>query len=131
MKTVFVNGTFDVLHPGHMALLNYAKSLGYWLVVGIDSDQRVKQLKGHNRPINNEVFRKTMLENVRPVDQVIIFNSDAELVNLIAQYDIMVKGSDYQGKPIVGQDVCPELVFFKRVNDFSTTQIIKDIVDRR
>ena len=131
MKTVFVNGTFDVIHPGHLALLNFARLQGDRLLVGIDSDRRVKELKGPARPINNQNERKLLLECLRCVDQVEIFDSDQELIDLIAKSSIMVKGSDYCGQPIVGADVCPEIVFFERNNDYSTTKKIQSIINRR
>ena len=74
MKKIFVNGTFDILHSGHLALLNYAKTLGSSLTVAIDSDKRVKQLKGTNRPINNQIDRANMLINLKAVDNVYIFD---------------------------------------------------------
>ena len=130
MKTVFVNGTFDVLHPGHLALLNFARLQGDRLLVGIDSDRRVQELKGPARPINNQNERKLLLECLRCVDQVEIFDSDQDLIDLIAKSSIMVKGSDYRGQPIVGTDVCPEIVFFERNNDYSSTRKIQDIINR-
>ena len=108
MTRVFVNGTFDILHVGHLELLRYAKSLGDRLLVGIDSDDRVRSLKGHNRPINREYERFMMLSHLKPVDAVIVFDTDEELIDLIKDCDIMVKGSDYQGKPIIGEDVCKQ-----------------------
>jgi cytidyltransferase-like protein len=69
MRKVFVNGTFDIIHLGHLALFNYAKSLGDFLLVAIDSDKRVKQLKGNDRPINNQIERKTLLENLKAIDE--------------------------------------------------------------
>jgi D-beta-D-heptose 7-phosphate kinase/D-beta-D-heptose 1-phosphate adenosyltransferase len=131
MKKILVNGTFDVVHPGHLALLNYAKSLGDFLVVAIDSDRRVRELKGPHRPINNEFERRTLLENLRAVDEVQTFDSDAELVDIVAECAIMVKGSDYRGKPIVGQEVCPSIVFFERIDEYSSTAKIQYIADRR
>ena len=74
MSLIFVNGTFDILHPGHIELLNYAKSLGNHLMIGIDSDERVTQLKGPERPINNQRYRAFMLKNLKAVDEVVIFN---------------------------------------------------------
>lgn len=131
MRRVFVNGTFDILHPGHIALLNYAASLGDYLTVAIDCDDRVKQLKGSTRPINNQNERQYILQNLKAVDRVVIFHNDHELVELISQCDVMVKGSDYKGKRIVGESVCPEIVFFEIDNDFSTTKKIQSIIDRR
>lgn len=130
MKKIFVNGTFDLLHEGHIALINYAKSLGDELNVAIDSDERVKRLKGEDRPINDQKERSTLLINLKSVDNVYIFDTDDELEYLVSLHDVMVKGSDYKDKPIVGQDFCKELVFFDRIDGFSTTQKIQDITDR-
>jgi rfaE bifunctional protein nucleotidyltransferase chain/domain len=130
MKKVFVNGTFDLLHEGHIALINYAKSLGDEVNVAIDSDDRVKRLKGESRPINNQTERSTLLINLKAVDNVYIFDTDEELEYLVSLHDVMVKGSDYKDKPIIGQDVCKELVFFDRIDGYSTTQKIQDIADR-
>jgi D-beta-D-heptose 7-phosphate kinase/D-beta-D-heptose 1-phosphate adenosyltransferase len=128
MKIV-VNGTFDVIHPGHLALLNYAKSLGDFLIVAIDSDSRVSELKGPQRPINPQHERKLLLENLRAVDQVVIFNSSSELVDIIQQCAIMVKGSDYRGKSIIGEANC-QVIYFDRINEYSSTKKIQDIINR-
>ena len=130
MKKVFVNGTFDILHVGHIALLDYAKSLGDQLVVGIDSDDRVRLLKGSNRPINSQLERGTLLSALKSVDEVFVFDTDDELRSLIQACDIMVKGSDYRDKPIVGQEICKQIVFFERLNGYSTTNKIQDIANR-
>lgn len=130
MKKIFVNGTFDIIHLGHLALFNYAKSLGDFLLVAIDSDIRVKQLKGENRPINNQLERKVLLENLKAIDQVEIFDTDQELIDIISKCDLMVKGSDYIGKPIIGEQVCKQIVFFDRINEYSTTKKIQSIIDR-
>jgi D-beta-D-heptose 7-phosphate kinase/D-beta-D-heptose 1-phosphate adenosyltransferase len=130
MKKVFVNGTFDIIHRGHIALLDYAKSLGDQLVVGIDSDNRVRLLKGSDRPINSQVERGTILSALKSVDEVFVFDTDDELRSLIQACDIMVKGSDYRDKPIVGQEICKQIVFFERLNGYSTTNKIQDIVNR-
>jgi len=131
MKTIFVNGTFDILHPGHVQLLNYARSLGDSLIVAIDSDQRVRELKGDNRPINPEDDRKLMLESLRSVDSVWIFNSDQELEDICRLYNpVMVKGSDYRSRHIIGQQYCKEIVFYDRIEPYSTTRAIQDISSR-
>jgi D-beta-D-heptose 7-phosphate kinase/D-beta-D-heptose 1-phosphate adenosyltransferase len=130
MKKVFVNGTFDILHLGHVALLDYAKSLGDQLVVAIDSDARVKLLKGSDRPINSQLERGTLLAALKSVDEVFVFDTDDELRSLIQACDIMVKGSDYRDKPIVGQEICKQIVFFERLNGYSTTNKIQDIANR-
>jgi D-beta-D-heptose 7-phosphate kinase/D-beta-D-heptose 1-phosphate adenosyltransferase len=131
MKTIFVNGTFDILHPGHVQLLNYARSLGDSLIVAIDSDRRVRELKGNDRPINSEDNRKFMLENLRSVDAVQFFDSDQELEDICRLYNpIMVKGSDYRGRTIIGQQYCKEIVFYDRIEPYSTTRAIQDISSR-
>jgi rfaE bifunctional protein nucleotidyltransferase chain/domain len=130
MKQIIVNGTFDIVHSGHLALLNYARSLGDYLIVAIDSDRRVKELKGVDRPVNTQAERQELLSNLRSVDEVRIFDSDQELVNIIAECDIMVKGSDYRGRPIVGQHVISDIVFFERIHGFSTTEKIQHIANR-
>tara|TARA_B100001094_G_C17950493_1_gene680291 strand:- start:259 stop:675 length:417 start_codon:yes stop_codon:yes gene_type:complete len=131
-KTVFVNGTFDVLHRGHLDLLNYAKSLGEYVVVGIDSDERVRKMKGRTRPINNLMDRAHMLANLKAVDEVRFFGSDRELENLVKEVepDIMVVGSDWKGKSVIGSYWAADLHFFDRVGDYATTKTIKNIIDR-
>jgi len=129
MKRVFVNGTFDVLHLGHLAMLNYAKTLGGHLVVAIDSDERVKRLKGPTRPINSVNERKVMLENLKAVDQVEIFDTDEDLINIIKTCDIMVKGGDYKTLPIIGKEYVT-VVLFERIDEYSSTKKIQHIIDR-
>lgn len=127
---VIVNGTFDILHVGHLKLLEYAKSLGDHLTVAIDTDRRIKTKKGQSRPINNEYERKTMLEHLKSVDKVIIFDSDEELIELVKNSDIMVKGSDYKGKSVIGETYCKKVIYYDRIEGYSTTQKIQSIVDR-
>jgi rfaE bifunctional protein nucleotidyltransferase chain/domain len=129
MKKVVVNGTFDVIHPGHLALLNYAKSLGDFLIVAIDSDSRVSELKGPQRPINSQHERKLLLENLRAVDEVRIFETSEQLVDIIKQCAIMVKGSDYKGKSVLGEAHC-QVIYFERINEYSSTAKIQHIVNR-
>jgi rfaE bifunctional protein nucleotidyltransferase chain/domain len=130
---VFVNGTFDVLHLGHIALLNHAKSLGNTLFVGIDSDRRVGEKKGPSRPINTVYERQQMLLNLKAVDEVMIFDSDQELGMLVKQIrpGIMVVGSDWEGIPIIGSEFAKQLVYYSRINGYSSTQKIQDIINRR
>ena len=133
MTTVIVNGTFDILHPGHVAMLNTARSLGNYLIVCIDTDRRVQELKGVNRPINNQLDRKVLLQNLKSVDIVEFFDSEEELIKLIKLYkpNVMVKGSDYKGKRIVGEDLIPKVFFYDRIDNYSTTKTIQHIADRR
>ncbi len=127
MKKVWINGCFDVLHRGHLELFKYAKTKGDYLVVGIDSDVRVRKLKGNTRPINNEEDRKMFLECIDFVDQVVIFNSDEDLVLKIKLYnpDYMVIGSDYIDKRVIGSEYVKDLVFFDRIEGYSTTKILE------
>jgi D-beta-D-heptose 7-phosphate kinase/D-beta-D-heptose 1-phosphate adenosyltransferase len=132
MKKVFVNGTFDVLHRGHLELFNYAKSCGDFLYVAIDSDSRVKEKKGSNRPINNQVDRKFFLENLKTIDRVLLFSTDEELTNLvkIINPDIMIVGSDWKGKKVIGSEYAKKLIFFDRVGNYATTRILEHIINR-
>jgi D-beta-D-heptose 7-phosphate kinase/D-beta-D-heptose 1-phosphate adenosyltransferase len=132
MTTVIVNGTFDLLHPGHVAMLNTARSLGDYLIVCIDTDRRVKELKGDSRPINGQNVRKIMLSNLKAVDIVEFFDSQEDLINLIKLYkpDIMVKGSDWKGKSIVAQQYVKEIYWYDRIDEYSTTRTIQDIINR-
>ena len=131
-KSVFVNGTFDVLHLGHLALLNYAKSLGDKLFVAIDSDERVRQLKGSTRPIYDVYQRKVMLLNIKAVDEVEIFSNDEELEMWIKQINpsIMVVGSDWRNKTVIGSQYAKRLEFFERIDEYSSTKTIQDIINR-
>jgi D-beta-D-heptose 7-phosphate kinase/D-beta-D-heptose 1-phosphate adenosyltransferase len=130
MTQVVVNGTFDLLHSGHLALLNHARSLGDHLLVAIDSDRRVKELKGPTRPVNNEYERQEMLRNLRAVDEVKIFDTDQDLIDIISSADILVKGSDYQDQSVIGKTHAKQLIFFDRLNGYSTTKKIQDIINR-
>ncbi len=127
---VIVNGTFDILHVGHIKLLEYSKSLGVHLTVAIDTDRRIKTKKGLSRPINNEFERKTMLEALKSVDQVVVFDTDEELIDLVKNSDIMVKGSDYRGKSVIGETYCKKVIYYDRIEGYSTTQKIQDIAHR-
>lgn len=130
----FINGTFDVFHQGHLALINTARHLigpGGFLLVAIDSDRRVREKKGKTRPVFTQNFRQELLDSLKQVDFVKIFDSDEELVKTIQYFkpDVMVKGSDYQNQPILGREFCSNILFVKRTND-STTKIIKTISNR-
>lgn len=132
MKKIIVNGSFDIIHPGHLRLLNYAKSLGDYLLVAIDTDTRIRELKGKDRPFNTEFERFTLLQNLKAVDEVKIFGSQKQLETIIRNYlpDIMVKGSDYKGQSIVGEEFNHEIIFLER-DEYSTTRKIQSFIDRR
>ena len=128
-KIVFTNGCFDILHRGHAEYLEQAKSLGDLLVVGVNSDESVKRLKGDDRPINNESDRAFMLDKLKPVDLVTIFTEDTPF-NLISKVipDVLVKGGDWKEEDIVGSDVVKghggKVISLKFVDSYSTTSII-------
>ena len=129
---IVVNGTIDILHRGHIEMLEYARSLGDHLLVCIDTDSRVKELKGPDRPINNQSDRAFMLNALKCVDAVWYFADEAELEYILETYqpDIMVKGSDYEHKRIVGEHLCKEIKFYELVPEYSTTKLIQRITDR-
>lgn len=134
MTQVVVNGTFDIIHLGHLRLLDYARSLpNSYVLVLIDSDRRVRELKGANRPVNTEYERCSMLFALKCVDRVETFDTDQQLIDLIKGFkpDVMVKGSDYQGQPIIGAEYCKEIKFYDRFKNYSTTNKIQDIAHRR
>ena len=123
---IWTNGCFDVLHRGHIELFKYAKSLVDELCVGIDTDEKVKLDKGDTRPINNLQDRIVMLQSIKYIDKVVSFNSTEDLSNTVKWYkpDIMVIGSDWRGKEVIGEMFTDKLIFFDRVGDYSTSQIL-------
>ena len=136
MHTVFTNGCFDILHKGHAQLLEFCKnykgvsfgghSLFPRVVVGLNSDASVKRLKGDSRPINNEKDRSFLLESLKYVDEVIIFDEETpyELIKKIKP-DYIVKGGDYKKEEVVGNDIA-EIKIFNFIDGYSTTKILKD-----
>jgi len=126
MKKVWINGCFDVLHHAHFKMIEHASTFGDLLVVGIDSDKRVKELKGDDRPFHNQNERKYNLEQIKGVSKVVIFDSSIALEEMIKSYqpDVFVIGSDYKNQPIVGEQYAKSIVYFNRMEDFSTTKIL-------
>jgi D-beta-D-heptose 7-phosphate kinase/D-beta-D-heptose 1-phosphate adenosyltransferase len=124
-----MTGTFDIIHPGHIEILKFAKSQGDELTVGIDKDSRVKELKGDTRPFHKESDRVLVIKSIRYVDDVQLFGSDEELTNLIKSIspDVLIAGSDWNGKNIVGGEYAKEIVFFDRIADYSTTKILGEL----
>jgi len=123
---IWVNGTFDVLHRGHIELLRYCSGLGE-VRVGIDYDNRVKKLKGMNRPINTFEDRKFLLESLKYVNSVVGFGTDKELEDRIEEWraKTIVIGSDYKGKNIIGSHLFEKVIYFDRIKNYSSTKIIK------
>lgn len=134
-RVVFTNGCFDILHPGHVAYLNEAKRLGDILVIGLNSDASVKRLKGPDRPVNNQADRKFMLENLKAVDHVVIFEEDTpyELISVLLP-DILVKGGDWKPEQIVGSDIVlangGEVKSLQFVAGHSTSSLISKVQGR-
>jgi D-beta-D-heptose 7-phosphate kinase/D-beta-D-heptose 1-phosphate adenosyltransferase len=128
-KIVFTNGCFDILHPGHASYLNKAKKLGDILIVGLNSDESVRKLKGKNRPVNSQQDRAYMLAALHSTDYIVIFEQETpyELIKAIKP-DILVKGADYKNKEVVGSDIAKEVVLIDFMDGKSTTDIIKKIV---
>jgi D-beta-D-heptose 7-phosphate kinase/D-beta-D-heptose 1-phosphate adenosyltransferase len=132
MTKVWVNGTFDIVHLGHIQMLKKASELGDFLIVGVDGDKRVSELKGDQRPINKLISRIALLESIRYVDRVLSFDSDDELEKLIKTIRpaIMVIGEEYKGKRIIGSEYVGEIVYFPKMEGFSSTHIINKLYDK-
>ena len=130
---VMINGTFDILHRGHIEMLNYAKSLGNQLLIAIDTDRRVTELKGIGRPINNQEDRKFHLENLKAVDAVMLFDTKEQLIGIMQDWkpDVYVKGSDWKrDRPSTAEEYCKQVIYYDRVGDYSTTNTIQNIINR-
>lgn len=131
-KIIFTNGCFDILHRGHVEYLAQAAALGTKLIIGLNSDDSVKRLKGEKRPINNEEARALLLSSLLFTDKIVFFNEDTplELIRFI-QPDILVKGKDYQPENIVGYDIVKakngEIITIDLTPGFSTTSILHKI----
>jgi D-beta-D-heptose 7-phosphate kinase/D-beta-D-heptose 1-phosphate adenosyltransferase len=126
MKHVWTNGCFDILHLGHIKLFQYAKSIGDKLIVGIDSDDRIRKNKGNNRPINSEKNRLDFLSSIKFIDKIVIFDNDEELCNELIKnnIDTIVIGDEYKYKKVIGKDIVNHVLFFPKLYDLSTTKIL-------
>jgi D-beta-D-heptose 7-phosphate kinase/D-beta-D-heptose 1-phosphate adenosyltransferase len=131
-KTIIVTGCFDILHVGHISLFQFCKDNfpEYELRVFLDSDERVAKSKGKGRPINNQEDRKKMLESLRWVDYVAIFDTDKDLEYFCKDAKgLRVVGSDYVGKEIIGKKYFSAIIYFDRFKDYSTTNIIQKLYE--
>ncbi len=128
MKKVWVNGTFDILHIGHIRLLEHASKFGS-VRVGLDEDKRVRDKKGRERPFNTLSDRMDFISSIRFVDSVVSFGTDDELINRIREWepDVMVIGDDYQYHQIIGVEYVPKIEFFQKINNISTSKILGDV----
>ena len=128
-KRIWLNGTFDVLHLGHIKLFQHAKTLYPTSIVcvGVDTDKRIRQLKGPNRPLNPLNFRVEFLKAIRFIDQVVTFSTDSDLRNKIASFnpDVMLIGDDYRNRTIVGEELIPRIIYVERFDGLSTTSLIE------
>lgn len=127
-KIVFTNGCFDILHAGHVSVLEFSRSKGDELVVGLNSDESVRRLKGPTRPVNKQADRALVLAALESVSYVCIFNEDTPY-NLIKAIrpDVLVKGGDYKPSEIVGREFAGKVVRFALLKGRSTTGIIKKV----
>lgn len=132
MKKVFVNGAFDIVHHEHIALLKFAKELGSYLIVALDSDERIKTMKGDSRPINTLRNRIKFMEAIRYVDKVKSFDTDEELENIIKEYSphIMVVGMEYKDKKVIGCEYAKELLFSPFIKTVSSTNILERMIKK-
>ena len=127
-KIVFTNGCFDLLHAGHISFLETAKSFGDVLILGLNSDRSVTTLKGNERPINIQADRAYILAALEVVDYVVIFDEDTPYESIKAiQPHTLVKGGDYKGKEVIGQDIADELKLVEFVDGKSSTHTIEKI----
>ena len=128
-KRIWLNGTFDVVHLGHIKLFQHAKELypNSIVCVGVDTDKRIRQLKGPNRPINPLPFRVEFLKAIRFIDQVVTFPTDRGLCREIALFnpDVMLIGDDYRNRTIVGEELIPRIIYVERFDGLSTTSLIE------
>jgi len=129
MVRVWTNGCFDVLHRGHIEMFRYARSLGTRLIVGVDSDRRVRESKGHGRPFNNVNDRMAVLKAIRWIDEVVVFDTDDSLREHLKrrEIDTMIVGSDWRNKYIVGSELVKMVYFFDRMEEYSTTKILEGL----
>ena len=129
-KRVWLNGTFDVLHLGHIKLFQHAKKLypNSIICVGVDTDDRIRQMKGPNRPINPLHYRVEFLKSIRYIDEVCTFATDDELCNKIAVFspDVMCIGDDYRHHTIIGEELIPRIEYVERFDNLSTTKILNN-----
>ena len=127
MTTVWTNGCFDIIHRGHIEMLQYAKSCGDILIVGVDTDEKVRTNKGPERPVTRLEDRIFILQSLSCVDEVVSFDSKEALEKTIETVapDVLVVGSDWRGREVVGSHYAKEVSFFERIPGYSTTKILE------
>jgi D-beta-D-heptose 7-phosphate kinase/D-beta-D-heptose 1-phosphate adenosyltransferase len=129
-NVVFTNGCFDIVHSGHLKLLNYCRNQGEIFIVGLNSDESVKKLKGDSRPINSVLERSEFLLDLNIVDYVVVFNDDNpyNIIKMIKP-KTLVKGGDYRKEIIVGSDIVDNVFIFDYLENKSSTRIINKILN--
>ena len=126
MSIVWTNGTFDILHPGHIQLFKVARSLGDKVIVATDTDEKIKKDKGFDRPVNDLCYRVAMLESIKYIDVVLTFGDRQELEGLIQLYnpDILLLGDDWQGGDVVGIEHAKGVRFLPRVGGYASSKTL-------
>jgi len=130
-KIVFTNGCFDIIHSGHIKVLKKCRDLGDVVIVGLNSDSSVRALKGSRRPINSERDRAEILDSIKYVDYVVIFNelTPYNLIRMIKP-DFLVKGGDYKKSEIVGKEFAKKVITVKMLKGRSTSLIIEKLLNK-
>ena len=125
MITVFTPGCFDIIHYGHIELFKYCRSIGDRVIVGLNSDSSIRKIKGASRPINNLKSRLSVLEAIKYIDEVIVFDEEDpyRLIKSISP-NVIVKGGDYKVEDVIGNDLC-DVKIFKYIDGYSTTKAIQ------
>ena len=128
-KTVFVNGTFDILHPGHVQLFKVARSLGEKVIVATDTDEKISEDKGFDKPIHSVGYRVAMLEAIKYIDTVLTFDTRQELEDLVEMYspDILLLGDDWKEGEVVGAEFAKEVRFLPIVGGYASSSTISKI----
>jgi len=123
---IWINGCFDVLHMGHIKLFRRARQMGMRVIVGIDTDERIRQAKGENRPVNDLHNRIDFLRSIKYIDMIHSFGTDEELSNIIKDYlpRYMLIGDDYKDKEIIGSEWVKEIIYVSRYQGLSSSSII-------
>jgi len=123
---IWLNGCFDVLHMGHIKLFQRARQMGMKVIVGIDTDERIRKAKGKDRPVNILHNRMEFLKSIKYIDEVVVFDTDEELSNTIKEYAprYMLIGDDYKNKEIIGSKWIKEIIYASRYQGLSSSAII-------
>jgi len=128
-KIAFTNGCFDLMHIGHVKYLEQASKGNRVLIVGLNSDLSTRRIKGPSRPIIPQKSRSAVLAALESVDFVVIFNEETPYQLIAAvKPDILIKGADWKGKPVIGEDLVKKVELIKYIKGFSTTNIIEKVI---